>query len=129
MLAVSGSIQNMQGTIDTETLTAKIRQGMERLGINQAELARRSGITRSALTQILAGDRRNPTTPVLMSIAEVLGVSVDYLIGKSEISEIEDLLHNDSIRELVNGFLKLKAGDQLRVLQMIDIFLKTGAEN
>ncbi len=117
----------MQGTIDSIALTQKIREGMERLGINQAELARRAGITRSALTQILSGDRI-PSTPVLLPIAGVLGVSMDFLLGKSNASEIEDLLQNDAIRELVKGFLSLTASDQQRVLQMIDILRKTGEE-
>lgn len=117
----------MQTTFETAMLAVKIRRKMERLGINQAELSRRAGVTRGAITQILAGDR-NPSTPVLLSIAGVLGESVDYLLGKSEDSEIEDILQHDAIRELVTGFLKLKPSDRQRVLQMVDLLLKTSKE-
>jgi transcriptional regulator with XRE-family HTH domain len=117
----------MQTTIDTATLTDKIRNAMMQLGINQAELARRAGITRSALTQILAGNR-TPSTPALLQIAGALGVSVDFLLGKSETSQIEDLLQHEAIHELVTGFLKLKPSDRQRVLQMVDLLLKTSQE-
>ncbi len=117
----------MHGTIDTVKLNEKIRQGMLQLGINQAELARRANITRSALTQILSGNR-TPSTPALMQIAGVLGVSIDFLLGKSETSRIEDLLQHDAIRELVTGFFKLKPSDRQRVLQMVDLLLQTGQE-
>jgi transcriptional regulator with XRE-family HTH domain len=116
----------MQTTIDTAMLIKKIKEGMHRLGINQAELARRANVTRSALTQILSGDR-TPSTPVLLQIASVLGVSIDFLLGKAEASQIEDILQNDAIREFVMGFVKLKAIDRQRVLQMIDILLITDA--
>jgi transcriptional regulator with XRE-family HTH domain len=117
----------MQTTIDTATLTVKIRHAMLQLDINQSELARRAGITRSALTQILSGNR-TPSTPALLQIAGALGVSVDFLLGKSETSQIEDLLQHDAIRELVTGFLKLKPSDRQRVLQMVDLLLKTSQE-
>lgn len=117
----------MQGTVDTAKLTEKIRQGMLKLGINQAELARRADITRSALTQILSGNR-TPSTPALLQIAGALGVTVDFLLGKSEAAQIEDLLQHDAIHNLVTGFLKLKASDRERVLQMIELMVKTGQE-
>lgn len=117
----------MQVTVDTEKLIEKIRQGMIKLGINQSELARRADITRSALTQILSGNR-TPSTPALMQIAGALGVTVDFLLGKSETSQIEDLLQHDAIHKLVTGFLKLKASDRERVLQMIDLMAKTDQE-
>ncbi len=117
----------MESTIDNKTLNDKIRRGMERLGINQAELSRRSGITRSALTQILSGDR-TPSTQVVMSLSGVLGLSVDYLLGRTEASEIEDILQNEKILQLVRGFLKLSAKDQERVLQLLDFLQKTEHE-
>lgn len=114
----------MENTIDNKTLNDKIRREMERLGINQAELSRRAGITRSALTQILAG-QRTPSTPVIIMLSSVLGLSIDYLLGKTDSSEIEDILQNENILQLVRGFLQLSAKDQERVLQLIDFLQKT----
>ncbi len=97
---------------------------MERLGINQAELSRRAGISRSALTQILSGDR-TPSTQVMLGISGVLDLSIDYLLGKAETPEIEAILQNEKILHLVRGFLRLSAKDQERVLQLIDFLQKT----
>ena len=57
----------------------RLRHRMEYLGLNQMELAKRSGVTRPAISAWLT--RRNtPTAINIVKIAKVLAVKPEYLI-------------------------------------------------
>lgn len=61
----------------------RMRSVREEKGWSQAELAKKTGITPAAVSQFEGGSRK-PTLPILGKLADVLGVSIDYLAGKSE---------------------------------------------
>jgi transcriptional regulator with XRE-family HTH domain len=63
-----------------KTLGARIRQARLRYGMSQAELARRIGISSTALNQIESGKTPDPGVSRIVGIASVLGVSTDYLL-------------------------------------------------
>ena len=64
-------------------------------GWNQAELARRLQISASSVGMYEQG-RREPSAELLVSIARVLGVSVDYLLtgtpGEDEAAALDHML-------------------------------------
>ena len=66
-------------------------------GWNQAELARRLQISASAVGMYEQG-RREPSAELLVSIARVLGVSVDYLLtgcpSQQESTALENILRD-----------------------------------
>ena len=49
------------------------------LGLSQAELARRLGISASAVG-MYEQERREPAAQILVNLASILGVSTDYLL-------------------------------------------------
>lgn len=59
----------------------KIRTAREKNHLTQEELARKLGVTQSAVAQWEAGIT-TPKLPTLVSLAETLNVSIEYLIGK-----------------------------------------------
>lgn len=61
----------------------KLRQ---ELGMNQTQLATAIGLSRSAIAMYESG-QREPDLETLYTIAEYFKVSVDYLVGKSNIRE------------------------------------------
>ncbi len=69
---------------------------IRRVGTNQSELARRTGIDRSTISQLLRDDAaRLPNAHVVGACASALGVSADWLLGLSEHPEnATDLLAN-----------------------------------
>lgn len=81
----------------------RMRKRRETLGLNQAGLAARLGVTQGAVAQMETG-RRSPSRTVLPRLAKVLGVSVDYLLSgeESALVDIGDLNAGD--RELVRRF-------------------------
>jgi putative transcriptional regulator len=65
----------------TERIGKRIIQARERLGWTQSELARHIKKPRQHLSQIEQG-KQQPRAELLIELAEVLGVSVDYLLGR-----------------------------------------------
>ncbi len=63
-------------------MTYLIREARERRGMKQVELAQRSGLQPSAISQFETG-QREPSPENLCKLADALGVTVDYLLGRS----------------------------------------------
>ncbi|MBW1716520.1 MAG: helix-turn-helix transcriptional regulator [Deltaproteobacteria bacterium] len=96
----------MPKAFDREVLRKRITETRKSHGMNQAELAEKAGVTPAAISQIEKGTRV-PTIPVLHRIANVLGVSLDYLTGKTDTSELQDLLQHDDLVAFFRGFESL----------------------
>ena len=62
------------------TLGDRIREARLQYGMSQAELARRIGISATALNQIESGKTPDPGVSRIIGIARVLGVSTDALL-------------------------------------------------
>ena len=60
----------------------RLRNTLELLDIKQAELARRTGITEATISNYINA-KKIPQLSVVEKIADVLNVSVDYLLGRS----------------------------------------------
>ena len=111
---------------DKTVLRKRITEIREKHGLSQAELAQEAGITPAAISQIEKGSRF-PTIPVLHRIANVLGVSLDFLIGKTDKSEIEDMLQHDDFKTFFRGFESLNESDKEFIKKNIE-FLRTRAK-
>lgn len=85
-------------------LGEKIRRLRESREWTQAELARKVGITKSAISTYELGIR-TPSADVVCGFAKAFGVSADYLLGITErrTVDVEGLSERDEaiIRELV----------------------------
>lgn len=85
-------------------LGQKVRKLRESRDWSQAELARRVGVTKSAISTYELGIR-TPSADVVRAFAKAFGVSADYLLGLAErrAVEVEGLSERDEalIRELV----------------------------
>jgi transcriptional regulator with XRE-family HTH domain len=88
----------MQEKIDkrsrAETFRDRLAQGMALRGLSQSALARRVGVDRSTVSQLLGeGLARLPNAQVAAECATALGVSADWLLGLTDRPErLEDLL-------------------------------------
>lgn len=84
----------------------RIRRAMTLKGINQSELARRTGVTQGAIQQILSGKSQSSRT--LPSIARELGVSVHWLAGETSDptadANVLDEMGVTRIREIKVGY-------------------------
>lgn len=110
----------MSETLDLAILTDKIRKKMEDLKVNQAQLSKMAGITPGALSQILSKER-TPSSGVLIKLAAALSVSVDYLVGRSEETDLSDLLQNPEAQLLFRDLTNLSASDKEQIRMMMDM--------
>jgi len=116
----------MLRAFDRQILRKRITKTRESHGMNQAELAKKADVTPAAISQIEKGTRV-PTIPVVHRIADVLGVSLDYLTGKTDTSELQDLLQHDDFVAFFRGFESLGSEDKETIKKHID-FLKSQYE-
>ena len=68
----------------TSAVGTHIRQARLRYGMSQAELARRIGISKTAMNDLEQGKTRDPHLSYIVAIADELRLSIDTLIGRKE---------------------------------------------
>jgi len=67
-----------------ETLGDRIRRARTTYGMSQAELARRIHISNNAMNLIETNKTTDPAASIVKGIADVLRVSTDYLLGRTD---------------------------------------------
>ena len=70
------------------TIGERVKAAREKCGIHQAELARRLGCSVNALSMLEKNAITDPRASRIIGIAEVLGVSADYLLGLQDMAAI-----------------------------------------
>ncbi len=109
----------MPEKLDTTVISKRIREERERLSITQAKLAKEAKVTPAAISQIGSG-KRIPTVPVLHRVAGVLNVSMDYLIGQSDQSQVEDMAQNREFLAFYGKFQELSRNDREQILDQME---------
>lgn len=61
------------------TIGDRISEVLKELGISQAELAKRSGVSPATISRYIGGERENPRVLEAAAIARALGVSLAWL--------------------------------------------------
>ncbi len=80
----------------------------EQYGYTQEELAQKVGLTKNAVSLYEHG-KRKPTIETLEAFSDIFNVSIDYLTGTSDTTEIVpdiDLFLNDEERKLILEYRK-----------------------
>lgn len=70
----------------------RIKDARERLGVTQDQLAVQAGVHRLTVVKLESGARDTASSDILQRLADVLGVSVDYLLGRMERAAIEPFI-------------------------------------
>ena len=73
----------MTATPTPQKVAQRIRMQAARMGISHAELAKRIGISKTAMNEITKG-RNFPRAQTLAALAVEFGVTTDYLLGLSD---------------------------------------------
>lgn len=104
-------------------ISGRITAAREQLGLTQLELADKAEITPAAISQI-ENRLRIPSTPVLRRIAQVLNVSVDYLLGRKEQTELEDVSTDDKMAHFFRNFNNLTKDDKDFIQRQVEMMNK-----
>lgn len=75
-------------------LAKRLRQLRKATGANQAEIAKLLGISREAYS-MYETNRRQPGNEMLRILANHYEVSVDYMLGRTDVPEVAMYLEND----------------------------------
>lgn len=68
----------------------RLREIRELRAWTQEELAEKAGLAASVVSHYETGVRRKPSADNLVKLAKALGVTVDYLLGRTEMPEVSD---------------------------------------
>lgn len=88
----------------TEIFISRLEEVRKEKGLTQRELASKVGATEVSMSRYIKG-KRVPKGPVVVSIAKALGISVDYLVGESNVKKTRtnsDVIRNMSNEELAD---------------------------
>jgi len=89
-------------------------------GISQTELGNRVGISQRMISHYEGSPPDAPPVSTITKMAEVLGVTVSYLLGESTLkANREDIA--PSIRKHIDTLQKLPPKDQKKVLEYADL--------
>jgi transcriptional regulator with XRE-family HTH domain len=88
-------------------------------GLKKTDVAKGTGLSRSAITMYENGVRDNPTLPILKRIASFFDISLDYLTGNSNIKD-KDI----SNKTLTDIFGNLDDSNKIELVKYAKYLLK-----
>lgn len=120
-LAFVAKVKRRAGPPGGEVFGKRLRRLRLAKGLTQAELGRLVGLSNRmvAYYEIQGGE---PRPELMMKLAEVLGVSLDILMGRSETAKREGRESPDNLRlwRRLKRIEELPAHDRKTILKMID---------
>lgn len=102
-----------------DSIGSRIRNARKQAGLTQAQLAERAFISESYMA-LIELDKRNPSTDVVIRIAEILQVSSDHLL-------FGELPKNELV--LFNEWKKLMQGRSTKEIESVQNIVKCFFEN
>lgn len=95
----------------------RLLEARKRKGVSQEDLAKDLG-TKGPVIGRYERDEMKPSIEVAAKMAELLDVSLDYLVGKT------DVLLDSKIMNRITEIQKLSAEEQKTVFSFLDAFLR-----
>ncbi len=96
-----------------ENFGDSLRKVRENLKLSQSDLANRSGLQPSAISHFETGNR-SPSFENLKRLSEALGISIDYLLGRStQLGTVTPVAE-----QIFRDFSKMTANDQESLAKM-----------
>lgn len=99
-------------------------------GMKQKDLARQLNVTASTISHYESGTNV-PNVSILVSIAEIFGVSADYILGQTNLCMDWQTFRRDitlmdgtviSLESVINHFLSLSEQNQADICRLIHLF-------
>ena len=96
----------------------RIQQERQKMGLTQEQLAEKAGISQNFMSLIENG--RNMSLAVIIRLAGIFGVTVDYLL-----TDVLDAKENNIIEQSASYMRKLTPRQQMFILNTIKQFYET----
>jgi transcriptional regulator with XRE-family HTH domain len=107
-----------------EAIASRLALARKQAGLSQAQVAKMLNLHRPSITEAEAG-RRNVSATEIAKLAEIYGVSVDWLAGKDADSTDQ---YRDRIQLAARELAKLKNDDLEKVLGLLSALKRTESE-
>ncbi len=107
----------------SEIFSERLRIARELKGFSQTDLAKRTDLQPSAISHF-ENNRRSPSFDNLKQLADVLGVTVDYLLGRAE----EPTTMNLDVEMLFRDFKQMSEADRKILTEMAKVLVKKTEE-
>jgi transcriptional regulator with XRE-family HTH domain len=102
------------------SLGEKVKDLREKKGMNQKQLAEASNITQATISRIESGWVKELKSGALRRLAEALGVTVDFLVDRTEELAPIDIISSDTtIRDMLTGYMKLSSERRGQVIDFM----------
>lgn len=90
------------------SLGEKVKKCRKKRGLNQKQLADASKITQATISRIESGEVKQLKSKSLRKLAGALGVTVDYLVDKTNKLTPDDIVESDpTAKYIFRGYEKL----------------------
>lgn len=110
--------------VGMDTFASNLKRRAEQLGISNAEVARRVGLSDRRYGNYING-RREPDLSTLVRIAGILGTTVDDLLGTSD-EKGKNRTVEEQFQDRISSALRaLKSDDLQRLVVMIEALAST----
>lgn len=96
----------------------RIKEAREKANIEQRVLAQKLGISPSTLSGYESG-KHDPKSENLSQIADICGVSVDYLLGRESEAVLPSPTHVDRLNEVVERLTPEQACFMVKVVEAL----------
>lgn len=83
----------------------RIKMLRKKAGLNQAELAVKIGVSKSAIG-MYEQNRRSPDNETMLKLCSFFDVTADYMLGKTELPKGVGFLANNDVSEMLDEFTK-----------------------
>ena len=109
---------------------SKIAEERKKLGLSQAELATKLKVSQKSISKYECGTRR-PSYETLLAMSSIFGVSVDYLIGASDIPISNDNLEwryppvSNRLGKILNNYREKERLSEQAISKALNITLET----
>lgn len=103
-------------------LGSRIKLLREELGLKQEELAKKLSVSSSAIG-MYERDAREPNNELMLKIANFFNVSLDYLLGKSDIRNPEKE-EPSWLSDFMDNYVPPSEKQKQQIRELVDIILK-----
>ena len=106
-------------------LDEKVRVKREELGMTQAELARKSGLTQATISRIENREVKQLKSNALKALARALGVTTDFLSGVKQKVDFDDALKADENAKIIfRGYENLNQENKERLKAFVQFLVE-----
>ena len=109
----------MRKNLDTRLIKKRITKARKDRGLTQCQLAQKTGITPASICLIEQG-KRIPTISVLYRIAQILMVSLDYLVGREDKTSIENAAKNPALIKFFRKYQNLTIHNRMLIENLLE---------